>query len=341
VTILVPTYNQDRFIGRAIQSGLMQDFVNLEVVVCDDASTDETEAVVRAFSHDPRLRYVRRRENLGRVANYRRALEADATGEWVVMLDGDDHLTDPCFITKAMQAAATHADVQPLFVQAGHRVVRQAAAGEEGSRRPSVDILPAIQDESQAMAGGDYLAFVYATGFFTHLGTLYRRDAAIRQGFYTSDISSSDMDSLLRLALSGNVVVLKTIAGSWVQHGGNASSNLPLDRIEENVKIFRRIAREGAAAGRIDMHSIERSLTRYEARTLAHLFGSAVGKSPPRLSYALTMMWIMLRVNPRVCLEPALAVAWGRYLRQLTRMTFKTLKARVRKFFGIARNNRP
>ncbi len=340
VTIIVPAYNHARFLGRAIHSGLMQDFSNLEVVVCDDASTDDTEAVVRAWLHDPRLRSVRREHNIGRVANYRQALEANATGRWVLMLDGDDHLSDPSFITKAMTAAARHADAEPLFIQAGHRVVRQSAPGTTAAPRPSVDILPEIDGDALVMPGGEYLRFVYETGFFTHLGTLYRRDAALRQGFYDRDISSADMNSLLRLALTGNVVVLKTIAGAWVQHGGNASSNLPLERIEENVRIFREIAREGAAAGLLDMGQTERSLSRYEARTLAHLFGSAVGKSACGLPDALTMLWVMVRVNPRVCLEPTLAAAWWRSCRKLASMSWKRVRSRAAQSFVSIRRSK-
>jgi glycosyltransferase involved in cell wall biosynthesis/GT2 family glycosyltransferase len=343
VTILIPTYNHAAFLARAIQSALMQDYPSVEVVACDDASTDDTEAAARPFRHDPRFRYVRREQNLGRVANYRRALENDATGTWVLMLDGDDHLTDPCFITTAMRALTACADSAPRFAQAGHRVVRQPGAFPPGKRRPAwktlqVDILPDIPHDSQVMAGGDYLRFVYETGFFTHLGTLYRRDAAIRQGFYTRDISSADMDSLLRLALTGNVIVLKTIAGAWVQHGANASSNLPLESIEENVRIFRTIAREGAAAGHVDMQQIARSLTRYEARTLGHLFHVAVGNSASGFSEALRMTGIIMRINPRVLMEPALAKAWWRCCTSAARRSLKDLERRVKRMIGRSRD---
>lgn len=340
VTILIPTFNHATCLTTAIQSGLMQDFSSLEVVVCDDASSDDTEAVARAWSRDPRLRYVRREHNIGCVANYRRALEDDATGTWVLMLDGDDHLLDPCFVSKAMAALGRHADADPLFVQAGHRVVRKAVAGAKQPLQLAVDILPEIDGDCVIIPGGEYLAFVYETGFFTHLGTLYRRDAALRQGFYDRAISSADMNSLLRLALSGNVLVMKAIAGAWVQHGGNASLNLPLEHIAENVRIFREIAKEGAAAGRVDMGQIERSLRRYESRTLTHLFGAAVGKSACGLPDALKMLWIMVRVNPRVCLEPRLAVAWWRYCRRLAGMSWMRLRSRAKQLIAPLRGRK-
>jgi hypothetical protein len=188
------------------------------------------------------------------------------------------------------------------------------------------------------MAGGDYLRFVYETGFFTHLGTLYRRDAAIRQGFYARDISSADMDSLLRLALVGNVVVLKAIAGAWVQHGANASSNLPLESIEENVRIFREIAREGAAEGRLDMQQLERSLTLHEARTLAHLFHVAVANSSNGLVDVCRMMGIIMRINPRVLMEPKLAKAWWRYLSSATRRSLKSLEHGIKRMVRSSRD---
>jgi hypothetical protein len=66
------------------------------------------------------------------------------------------------------------------------------------------------------MGGGEYLRFVYETGFFTHLGTLYNRAAAIKIRFYTADINSSDMESLVRLALEGKVLIRNTLAGCWI-----------------------------------------------------------------------------------------------------------------------------
>lgn len=340
-TILIPTYNQEQTLGLAIQSALMQDCAGLEVVVCDDASTDRTEEVARRWSHDPRLRIRRNAVNLGRVANYHQGVEREASGEWVLMLDGDDHLVDPEFLSLALRALTEHSGERPVFAQAGHRVVWRPEAGHAFRDFAPVDLLPAIAGRSEVMSGADYLKFVYQTGFFTHLGTLYSREAARRHHFYTKDINSSDMDSLLRLALSGQVVILKTIAGCWVQHGGNTSSNLPLDRIEENVRIFRQIAQEGAAAGRLDMRQIERCLTRYEARTMAYLFGTTIGKSSRSLAQAAEMIRIMFRVNPGVFLEPTLVIAWCKAVVRLTWLSVLRLLPRMKNRLSALRDRLP
>jgi glycosyltransferase involved in cell wall biosynthesis len=338
VSILIPTFNHGKRIHRAVASALMQDFRSLEVIVCDDASTDGTSNEIGHWTSDSRFRSVRHEKNLGRVENYRKALTEYAVGEWVLMLDGDDYLIDPGFIRKAMESLDRNASGQPLFVQAGHRVVCQPTDGKSKHAPSPVDIIPDIPGEELLMRGGDYLRFVYETGFFTHLGTLYNRREAIDSEFYSKDISSSDMDSLLRLALKGNILILKTIAGCWVQHGGNTSSNLPLRHIAENVRIFREIAVMAVNLGLFTMSQINSCLTRYEASTLACLFGNTIGKSSRGPIDAFRMMVIIVSVNPRVLMNKDLRHAWIEYFKTLNRMLWHKTKARWFTLSASARN---
>ena len=311
VSILIPAYNHERFIDRAIASALMQDFPSLEVIVSDDASTDATQELAQKWSSNPRFRYMRNERNLGRVANYHETLTEYAHGEWVLMLDGDDHLLDPEFVGSTLEALRRHSGASPVFAQAGHRV--HFLSGEY----PDVDIVPSFEGTERLMDGGEYLRLVYETGFFTHLGALYNRSAAIKAGFYTSDINSSDMDSLLRLALQGKVLVRNTIAGYWIQHGKNASSNLPLDEIAVNVRIFRRIARMAAERELVVMSSFDKILTRYEART-PHLFRNTLGKTAKSPFAAVQMLAIILSINPRLLGDRDLMHAWAGCFRILT-----------------------
>ena len=334
VTILIPTYNHAQRIHQAIESALMQDYPSLEIVICDDASTDKTAVVAKCYLHDPRLKYVRRSLNIGRVANYRDALKMDAHGDWVLVLDGDDHLIDPSFISKAMNILALNKVAQPLFLQAGHRVIWETTRKEPDSIRTNAaheDILPSIETESAILTGAQYLSLVFRTGFFTHLGTLYSRVAALEQGFYTQNISSADMDSLLRLAIKGNVIVMKTIAGVWVQHDNNASANVHLDRIKENVKIFRQISKEGVHLGTIDLQMLDKELTGYEARSLKHLFSITINKSANGPIDAFKMLLIMVQVNPRICLDRELIQAWGGWFKQLVHKSTRHLAIRMKR----------
>lgn len=124
----IPTHNADRFLNKAIQSVLRQDYQDFDLVVCDNASTDGTKEICRALA-DPRVRYVRFEELVGQAANWNRCLEL-AAGEYVVLLHADDELL-PSFLNRAVplldsdrDAGLLHCTVQhvdpdgaPLFVQ--------------------------------------------------------------------------------------------------------------------------------------------------------------------------------------------------------------------------------
>jgi glycosyltransferase involved in cell wall biosynthesis len=91
VSVVIPCYNQARFLGEAIQSVLSQGYTHFEIVVVDDGSRDGTEGVASGYaSEDARVRLVKQ-ENRGLAAARNRGL-AEARGEYVVFLDADDRL---------------------------------------------------------------------------------------------------------------------------------------------------------------------------------------------------------------------------------------------------------
>lgn len=94
VSICIPTFNGCKTIGSAIASVLAQSFVEFELIVVDDGSTDKTYDVVNKFS-DSRLRYFRNQNNLGPQGNWNRCLEL-ATGKYFKLLPHDDLLHPQC-----------------------------------------------------------------------------------------------------------------------------------------------------------------------------------------------------------------------------------------------------
>ena len=99
VSVCIPTYNYGRFLGDAIDSVLAQEYEAFELIVVDNASDDDTPAVVAA-REDPRLRAHRNNRNLGLFGNFARCLEL-ATGEFVKFLAADDWL-HPAYLREAM-----------------------------------------------------------------------------------------------------------------------------------------------------------------------------------------------------------------------------------------------
>ncbi len=99
VTIGIPTRNRATFLREAIASAQRQTYPHLEVLVIDNASTDETANVVAGVT-DRRLRFVRNETDLGMTGNFNRVLDL-ARGDYVVCLCDDDWL-DPAFVDAAL-----------------------------------------------------------------------------------------------------------------------------------------------------------------------------------------------------------------------------------------------
>lgn len=88
LSVIIPAYNTEDYIERAIRSVLEQSLNDLEVVVVDDASTDRTFEVVKAID-DPRVKLFKNERNSGAGATRNRAIQ-EASGEWIAVLDSDD-----------------------------------------------------------------------------------------------------------------------------------------------------------------------------------------------------------------------------------------------------------
>lgn len=94
VSVCLPAYRSEQFIGEAVASVLGQSFLDWELVIVDDASPDRTRAVIERFADD-RIRVFRNDQNLGATANWNRALGL-ARGRFVKILCGDDVLAPDC-----------------------------------------------------------------------------------------------------------------------------------------------------------------------------------------------------------------------------------------------------
>ena len=94
VSICVPAYNAAATIGDTIQSALDQVYENIEVVVVNDCSRDNTGEVVAGFT-DARVRLVENEHNLGINANWQKTI-LEGRGEYVILLGHDDMLLPPC-----------------------------------------------------------------------------------------------------------------------------------------------------------------------------------------------------------------------------------------------------
>ena len=136
VSVLVPTYNGERFLGQAMASALAQTYTEIEVLVGDDASTDGTAALLAGIADaDARVRVIRHERNVGAFDNPVQLFDA-ARGEYVKYLLHDDVLAPECVETLVAGMAAGPS-VGLAFSYRTH-------IGEDGGPVPGGDAPPVL-----------------------------------------------------------------------------------------------------------------------------------------------------------------------------------------------------
>lgn len=217
VTIMIPTYNQAVFIQQAIDSALAQDYANLEIIVADDCSIDNTREVINInnYNDDSRFKYIRNENNLGRVKNYRNTLYEHATGKYVLNLDGDDWLNDISYISQAVKLLDADKDI--MCVMAHIKLYKQENATYKIATIDSYH-LPEI------LTANEYLyLFSKAKAPFAHMSTIYRREQALLLDFYSHNIEWTDMVSIFRLICNKKLAFIDKFVGVWRDHGTNTT----------------------------------------------------------------------------------------------------------------------
>lgn len=120
VTIGMPVYNGQDFLEEALNSILGQTFTDFELIISDNASTDRTEDLCRAYAaRDPRIRYVRNPVNLGAARNYNHLVDL-AQGKYFKWASHDD-LIEPDFLERCV--AALEADPSVVLAYARNMMI--------------------------------------------------------------------------------------------------------------------------------------------------------------------------------------------------------------------------
>ncbi|RUR76452.1 hypothetical protein PCC6912_42400 [Chlorogloeopsis fritschii PCC 6912] len=111
VSVIVPIYNRSQYLKQAIESALSQTYKNIEIIVTDDCSPENPQAIVESFS-DPRIRFRRNAKNLGVARNIASAV-TEARGKYIASLNDDD-IWNENFLEKLVP----HLDANPNLVLA-------------------------------------------------------------------------------------------------------------------------------------------------------------------------------------------------------------------------------
>ena len=234
VSVCIPVRNHAAYVGEAVASALAQDFDGLEVLVHDDASTDETREVVQAHK-DHRLRYTRHDAPVG-VARNRDSCLAAARARHVAWLDADD-----CYLPGMLARQVAVLDEHPTvgIVHGAFHVT-----DEHGRRLPD---WPAPFERDSVEPGGVAFSHLVASNEITTSTVVVRRSVHDMAGAFaqSAGVSSSDWAMWLRLALRGDVAYTSEPVAGYRQHASTISRGTSAsgERLRCDIGVVREVLR--------------------------------------------------------------------------------------------------
>ena len=234
VSIMIPTYNRPQFFELALQSAQRQNYENLEIIVCDNSTDDQTEALIEKYLGDPRLCYHRNKTAKTKEENFA-PFEHLAKGEYLQWLMDDDILLDGK-IEKMMQAFRKNPAAKLV-------TSRRAVIDGEGRLQPNPYAAGVPESEAEySVFDGEIVGRETLLGWRNFLGepsaVLFRR-ADLKHHYWRAESRGyktiSDVAMWLELLESGDCVFFQKPLSCYRRHEaqeGQQAAVILLSRLE-------------------------------------------------------------------------------------------------------------
>lgn len=216
VSIIITSYNRASLIGQAIDSALAQDYQNLEVIISDNNSTDNTDEVIKKYLGDPRIKYFKNVTNLGMAGNFRIATEERAKGEFLTYISSDDYLINERFISQAIKIINNYDNVLLVFAKGMTLLEKENILLADKHSELYLKEFKHGQDVFLDFANSKTLGWGAA---------LINRRELLAINIFNSTSSSVDYEANLLLMLRGNVGFIKIPTYVFRMHSGQVSQN--------------------------------------------------------------------------------------------------------------------
>ena len=231
VSVLLQTYNHERFIEEAIESVLEQDVpFPIEVIVSDDCSSDGTRGLVSEYAcaHPELIKLLFPDQHLGMNPLFRRAL-GTAQGEYLALLDGDDCWT----ATDKLRTQAALLDAEPELTGCFHNALVVSDDGERPTRR----YVPESKGKERFEIE-DLLRLCYPPT----LSVVFRRDVLAHVPDWAFDLAWADWLIWIFATRQGPFAYIDEAMGAYrVHEGGLFSSQDRSSQLEEDLRVYERL----------------------------------------------------------------------------------------------------
>ncbi|MHB0977644.1 MAG: glycosyltransferase [Candidatus Aquicultorales bacterium] len=254
-SVIIPAYNGAAFVSGAIDSVLDQTYGNIEIIVVNDASTDDTEQVVGAYSD--KVVYVGREQN-GGIGAARNTGIAQATGEFLAFLDADD-IWLPDRVSLCMAAFTRRENVGLV---ATNTLVWDEKRGTKTPLWGSV-----------VKTGDRITKRILRDNFMSASGGMVSREALEAVGGYDETLTAAeDYDLWYRIARSFEVELVEEPVTVWRYHTASYSSNVER-QVLNLIRFYEKVLE-------VETHAEEREIA--EARRKDYLFKLGILRSVAR-----------------------------------------------------------
>ena len=208
VSIVIPTFNCESYIGEAVDSVLRQDYRSFEIIVVDDGSTDNTRQVLEKYRG--KIRYIYQ-ENGGRSAARNRGIK-ETRGEYIAFLDADD-LWENNKLALQMEYFLKHPDVSLVYADAL-------------TFRGSEIVAPSMFQDREPFSGDCFLALL-RENFIPTQTVIVKKECFKNSGLFDEALEvSEDYDLWLRIAKEYKLSYVPKVLASYRLHEANVSQNV-------------------------------------------------------------------------------------------------------------------
>lgn len=225
VSVVMPTYNYAQFIGDAIRSVLDQTYDNIELIIIDNYSEDNTEDIVASFG-DARIKYKKFRNN-GIIAASRNVGINESQGKYIAFLDSDD-MWKPAKIEKQIELLERDDDI--FLVYSRYIIVKDG-------------MFSRIHPKGKKLSSGNvFIPLFLSNNFIGSCTVLMKNDLEQNNFMFDTDIdliAVEDYDLWLRIAKKKRIAYIDEPLAVYREHGSNTSMEIrPL--LLKNLQIANR-----------------------------------------------------------------------------------------------------
>lgn len=222
VSVIIPVYNANGFLSAAIDSILNQTYKNLDIIIVDDGSTDETPKILKSFAKkDKRVKILTNKRNLNIATSLNRGIKL-AKGNYIARMDADD-ISLPNRIEKQMEYLLAHPDIVILGGQCKTIDTRDKTIGHKLFPVTDTEIRDALYYENPIQ----------------HPTVIFNKELIPKNfSWYNPDLPpAEDYDLFFRLAKFGKLHNLKRFVLKYRQYIGSSTFKNPLNTFNVTLRV--------------------------------------------------------------------------------------------------------